>query len=205
MAFATKMCDALTRCRLIMAVALHMSLPGEPAAQVSPAFLSENAASLEAGEPIIEVHKGAPVTHVEAAIVIAAAARKIWDILVACDIAPDYVPNVVACRSLEIINNGASELFIQTVKPAFFIPAFEHVFRMDYEPYERIVISRASGPIRQLNSSWELIGRGDGTVLLTYVLDVDPGIPIPRMFVRQTLRRDLPKVLNAVRERAQAD
>jgi ribosome-associated toxin RatA of RatAB toxin-antitoxin module len=173
-------------------------------AQVSPEFLAANSQLLESGEVAIELEKDGPVTNVEAAIVVHADVRTIWDILVACEIAPEYVPNVLACRSLEVIDDGAAELFIQTVKPAFFIPAFEHVFRMDYTRYERIVISRVSGPIRELRSAWQLTERDDGAVLLGYTLAVDPGIPIPRLFVRQTLRRDLPKVLTAVRDRSQA-
>lgn len=172
-------------------------------AQVSEEFLSENTATLEAGEPALELTKGGPVTHVEAAIIIRASPQSIWDILVACDVAPEYVPNVLACRSLEVLNDGASELFIQTVKAALFV-TFEHVFRMDYEPLREIVISRVSGPIRRLESNWNLLPQPDNSVLLTYSLAVDPGIPIPRWFVRQTLRRDIPKVLGAVRERAVA-
>lgn len=173
-------------------------------AQVNADFLSEYSAALDAGEAALQLDKDGPVTHVDAAILVAADPTAIWDILVACEIAPEYVPNVVACRSLEVLDDGAAELFIQTVKPAFFIPAFEHVFRMDYEPYDRIVISRVSGPIRQLDSTWDLQLRDDGNVLLSYALDVDPGIPIPRLFVRQTLRRDLPRVLAAVRDRAES-
>jgi ribosome-associated toxin RatA of RatAB toxin-antitoxin module len=172
-------------------------------AQVSEAFLSEYSAELESGQPALELTKGGPVTHLEAASVIDAPPTAIWDILVACEIAPEYVPNVMSCRSIELLNDGAAELFIQTVKAALFV-TFEHVFRMDYEPHERIVISRVSGPIRRLDSIWELIPRSDGQVLLTYSLAVDPGIPIPRLFVRQTLRRDLPKVLAAVGQRATA-
>ncbi|MGD8322912.1 MAG: SRPBCC family protein, partial [Gammaproteobacteria bacterium] len=175
-----------------------------PKAQVSEAFLDEYAAALEAGEPVLELTKDGAVTHVETAIVIQASRQEIWNILVACEIAPEYVPNVVACRSIEVLDDGAAELFIQTVKPAFFIPSFEHVFRMDYSPLDRIIISRVSGPIRLLESSWGLVPRDDGSVLLTYTLTVDPGIPIPRIFVRQTLRRDLPKVLLAVQQRAAA-
>jgi len=175
----------------------------EPAAQVSAEFLQANATALAAGEPALELTRGGPVTNLEAAIVINASPSAIWDVLVACDVAPEYVPNVIACRSIDVINNGASELFIQTVKAALFV-TFEHVFRMDYEPFERIVITRVSGPIRQLDGTWELFPRDDGSVLLTYTLAVNPGIPIPRFFVRQTLRRDLPKVLTAVQQRATA-
>ena len=195
---------AIRRTRLThAAIAALLPLAGAQA-QVEPAFLQRNAETLAAGETALELEKAGPVSHVDAAIVIAADPRDIWDILVACEIAPEYVPNVVACSSLEVLDDGAAELFIQTVKPAFFIPAFEHVFRMDYTPYERIVIRRISGPIRRLDSTWHLQVRADGDVLVSYSLDVDPGIPIPRIFVRQTLRRDLPRVLNAVRDRAQA-
>jgi ribosome-associated toxin RatA of RatAB toxin-antitoxin module len=172
-------------------------------AQVSPEFLTKNAELIESRDVALELHKDGPITRAEAAILVAAGPQAIWDILVACEIAPQYVPNVVACSSLEVLDDGAAELFIQTVKPAFFIPSFEHVFRMDYKHYERIIITRASGPIRHLESAWILNVRDDGNVLVEYSLAVDPGIPIPRLFVRQTLRRDLPKVLAAVRERAE--
>lgn len=185
----------------VIATACLLSLAATAQAQVSDEFLSEYSETLAAGEPALKLTKGGRVTHVEAAIVIEASQKAIWDILIACDIAPEYVPNVVACRSLEVLDDGAAELFIQTVKAALFV-TFEHVFRMDYQPFSEIVISRVSGPIRRLESRWELIPRDAGSVLLTYTLAVDPGIPIPRWFVRQTLRRDLPKVLTAVRERS---
>ena len=188
---------------LSMAVSL-LAFCSTSRAQPDDQFIARHAAALNAGEVALELEKYGPVTHVDTAIVIDAEPQTIWDILVACEIAPDYVPNVVACRSLQIINEGRAELFIQTVKPAFFIPAFEHVFRMDYERWERIVISRVSGPIRQLNSTWNLEPRTDGSILLTYTLQVDPGIPIPRLFVRQTLRRDLPRVLEGIRTRAES-
>jgi len=200
------MADLRTRleCWLLTAVVVLASWTPSAGAQVSQKFIAQNAAQLASGEVAIELEKDGPITLVEAAIIVSSDPETIWDILVACEIAPEYVPNVVACRSLEVLDDGAAELFIQTVKPAFFIPAFEHVFRMDYMPYEQISISRVSGPIKHLSSAWHLVARDGGDVLLTYSLAVDPGIPIPRLFVRQTLRRDLPKVLLAVRERSEA-
>lgn len=163
-----------------------------------------DAAALERGDVVLQLRRDGRVTFVDAAILVDASPEEIWNILVACDIAPDYVPNVVACRSIDRINDGASELFIQTVKPVFFVPSFEHVFRMDYRPFERIDIHRVSGPIRQLDAIWWLRTRSDGKVLLVYALALDPGMPIPRVFVRATLRRDLPHVLEAISVRATA-
>lgn len=190
-------------CARALLAAILLSNAAALSAQVSDEFLEAFSAELDAGEPALELTKGGPVTHVAAAIVINAPSSAIWEVLVACDVAPEYVPNVVDCQSIEILNDGAAELFIQTVKAALWV-TFEHVFRMDYEPHARIIISRVSGPIRRLESTWELVPRADRSVLLTYSLAVDPGIPIPRWFVRQTLKRDLPKVLEAVRQRSMA-
>lgn len=141
---------------------------------------------------------------VKVATEVNAAPTAIWKVLRACQVAPEYVPNVVSCRSLEVIDDDRAELFIQTVKPAFFVPAFEHVFRLDYTPYTRIDVHRVSGPLAYLEGSWWLLPQANGRILLVYELALDPGLPLPRFFVRATLKRDLPKILQAVRDRAEA-
>ena len=141
---------------------------------------------------------------VKSATEIDAPAEAIWSILKDCQTAPEYVPNVVSCRSIEVVDAGRAELFIQTVKPAFFVPSFEHVFRLEYWPYSHIDLHRVSGPIALMEGAWWLVPQPTGKILLVYELKLDPGMPIPRFFVRATLKRDLPKVLAAVRERSEA-
>jgi ribosome-associated toxin RatA of RatAB toxin-antitoxin module len=146
-----------------------------------------------------------PLTaEVKLAVAVDAPAAVIWDVLKACEIAPEYVPNVVSCTRLEVLDGGRAELFEQTIKPAFFMPTFEHVFRLDYSPYTRIDVNRVSGPIAHMQGSWWLLPEGDGQILLVYELALDPGMPIPRFMVRATLKRDLPKLVAAVRDRAEA-
>ena len=128
----------------------------------------------------------------------------IWDVLTACEISPEYVPNVVSCKKLEELDGGRADLFVQTVKPIFFLPTFEHVFRLDYTPYTRIDVNRVSGPIAHMQGTWWLLPQENGRILLVYELALDPGMPIPRFMVRTTLKRDLPKVVGAVRKRAEA-
>jgi hypothetical protein len=141
---------------------------------------------------------------VKVAALVHAPPEAIWRVLIACDVSPEYVPNVVSCRSLEKLNGGASELFVQMIKAIFFLPTFEHVFRLDYMPYRRIDVHRVSGPLAQLEGSWWLLPQDDGATLLVYQMAVDPGMPVPRFFVRATMKRDLPRVIAAVRERAEA-
>ena len=163
--------------------------------------------AIAAREILVDTEKRSdrPLTvDVRLAAEIDASAAAIWDVLKACEVAPDYVPNVVSCKKLEEVDGGRAELFVQTVKPVFFMPTFEHVFRLDYVPYTRIDVNRVSGPIAHMQGSWWLLPQENGRVLLVYELALDPGMPIPRFIVRATLKRDLPKVVAAVRERAEA-
>jgi hypothetical protein len=157
----------------------------------------------------VVVHSGRaerPLTAlINVAVEIDAPPAAIWDVLTACQLAPQYVQNVVSCRTLEKVDDGAGELFVQVVKPAFFLPTFEHVFRLDYHPYRRIDVHRVSGPIAYMEGSWWLLPEPSGKILLVYRLELDPGIPVPRFFVRATLKRDVPRLLQAVRERAEAE
>jgi polyketide cyclase/dehydrase/lipid transport protein len=146
-----------------------------------------------------------PLTaEVKLAVEVDAPATAIWEVLKACEIAPEYVPNVQSCTKLEELDGGRADLFVQTIKPVFFLPTFEHVFRLDYTPYTRIDVNRVSGPIAHMHGTWWLVPEDNGRILLVYELELDPGMPIPRFLVRATLKRDLPKVITAVRDRAEA-
>jgi hypothetical protein len=185
---------------------LAACLCGYRAAAAEPDLSWIDRAALDAGTVLVVADRGErpQIVHVRVAAKVDAPATAIWNVLRACQIAPEYVPNVVSCRSLELVDGGSGELFVQTVKPAFFVPSFEHVFRLDYTPYSRIDVHRVSGPIAHMEGSWLLLPQNDGDILLLYELSLDPGIPVPRFFVRATLKRDLPRLLQAVRERAEA-
>ena len=104
---------------------------------------------------------------------------------------------------IESTANGASELFKQTVKPAFFLPRFDHVFELDYYPPDRVEVSHISGPIERLEGTWRLVNRPNGKIALLHSMTVNPAFPVPRFFVRNTLERDLPGVLEEIRRRAE--
>lgn len=193
--------SSLSRPRLLATLSLVAS---GAAADGEPSWVDR--AALERGEIAIDVPRDrpAPRVQVKVAALIDAAPAEIWDVLTACELAPDYVPNVVSCELLETLDGGRSELFVQVVKPAFFLPRFEHVFRLDYEPYERVEVRRVSGPIAFMAGTWELVPQPDGKTLLLYDLEVDPGMPAPRFWVRATMRRDLPRIVEAVRDLSEA-
>ncbi len=161
---------------------------------------------LDRGELQIETDSEGPLGRVTArvALTINAPPETIWDVLTACEIAPEYVPNVISCELLETIDEGRAQIFVQSIRAVFFLPRFEHVFRLDYQPYERMDVTRISGPLGDLQGFWLLVPQPDGAILLVHQLELDPGTPIPRFMVRGRLRRDLPRALEALRERSEA-
>jgi hypothetical protein len=142
-------------------------------------------------------------TRIDLTIAIDADRQTVWNLLTACEISPEYIPHVIDCSQIDTIANGASELFLQTVKPAFFLPKFEHVFRLDYFPLDRIEVSHVSGPIDRMEGSWRLIERPGKPMILAHSLTLKPGFPVPPLFVRNTLKKDLPTVLREIRSRAE--
>jgi ribosome-associated toxin RatA of RatAB toxin-antitoxin module len=160
--------------------------------------------ALEAGEVIEQTDKQGGTISIDTAVLVRASPEAIWEVLTACELGPEYVPNVVSCRSIEKVDGGRAEFFEQTVKPAFFLPRFEHVFRLDYDPYRRIDVHEVSGPIEYLEGSWWLLPEPPDRILLVYSLEVNPGFPIPRFVLRASLKRDVPRILRAVRDRAEA-
>jgi hypothetical protein len=77
------------------------------------------------------------------------------------------------------------------------------VFRLSYDPYTHIGVHRVSGPIDVLDGNWWLVPQADGSVLLVNELGIDIGLPLPRFLVRATMRREVPKMLLGIRDRAQ--
>lgn len=161
---------------------------------------------LATGATQVETESTGPLGEVTArvALIIDAPARTIWDVLTACEIAPEYVPNVRSCELLETLDDGRAQIFVQQIRAVFFLPSFEHVFRLDYQPYERVDVTRISGPLGSLEGFWVLLPQPDGRILLAHQLQLDPGTPIPRFLVRGRLRRDLPTALNALRDISEA-
>ena len=148
---------------------------------------------------------------IELAVRIDADWESIWQVVTACEISPEYVPHVRSCSAIDpesigepAITDSSVELFQQIVKPAFFLPKFEHVFRLEYFPPERIEVSHISGPLDRMEGLWRLIPAADGSMLVIQKLTVKPNFPVPRFFVRNTLERDMPPVLAEIRRRAEA-
>lgn len=161
-------------------------------------------ATLDRGEvQSLAEHTDHGVVHMRFAVKVSAPVTRVWDVLKDCPSSAQYTPNIVSCRSLEVLDNGRAERFTQTIKIAFFLPSFDHEFRLDYDPYSHIGVHRISGPIDTLDGDWWLVPQADGAIFLVNELALDIGLPVPRFIVRATMRREIPKMLIGIRNRAQ--
>ncbi len=160
---------------------------------------------LLAGEILVHVdNAGRFRGHVQAAIAIKASPEAIWQVVTDCDKAPEFVPGVLSCERLKVLEPGRVELFRQIVKYSWYLPRLEYEFRLEYFPYQQMNFRRVKGSLRRLDGTWWLEALDAQTTLVFYSVDLDPGFLIPKFLVRQALSKDLPKVLAALRERVRA-
>jgi hypothetical protein len=131
-------------------------------------------------------------------------ARKevVGSLITNCAEALKLVPGLVGCEVLETAPDNSWQRIRQVVDYSWYVRklTYEVVMRPD-KPVE-VSIERVSGDLRAMKASWSLESDGDYTVA-HYAIDLAPGFWVPQWLVRVALRRDLPKMLRALRTRAE--
>ncbi len=153
----------------------------------------EVAVSLDAGE-----QSGSAAASVR----IHAPPEVVWRLITSCAEALHLIPGLVACKVLETAPDRSWQLIRQVIDYSWYIPELTYEFRASYEEPSRISIERISGDLRTLRGSWVLQSDGDYTIA-HYTVALAPGFWVPHWLVRAVLRHDLPKMLRALRDRAE--
>ncbi len=158
---------------------------------------------LGAGEVVVQSDKVEGKRRVEAAIVIQQTTEDIWQVMLDCDKAPEFVPNMQRCEILEQADDNSWEIIEHQVKYGWLAPKTVYQFRADYVPQQKIHFERISGDLKHLEGDWMLQPIADlkGHVLVTYSVFIDPGFLVPGFISRSALRDDLPKVMLSLRDR----
>jgi hypothetical protein len=126
----------------------------------------------------------------------------VWSLITSCAEALHLVPGLVACDVLETAQNRSWQRIRHVLDYSWYVPKLTYEIRATYDRPTRVSIERVSGDLRVLKGSWVLQGDGDYTIA-HYAVDLAPGFWVPRWIVRAALRRDLPKMLRALRARAE--
>ena len=112
------------------------------------------------------------------------------------------VPGLTACDVLETAPDGSWQRIRHVLNYSWYVPRLTYELFARYDKRTHVAMERSSGDLKTLKVSWTLRSEGDDTIA-EYVVDLAPGFWVPRWMVRVALRHDLPKMLRALRARAE--
>ena len=137
-----------------------------------------------------------------ATITIRARREVVWSLITSCAEALHLLPGLIACDVIETAPDRSWQRIRHVLDYSWYVPKLTYEFRASYDHPSRISIERLSGDLRVLRASWSFQEDGDFTVA-HYTVDLATGFWVPHWIVRAALRRDLPKMLRALRSRAE--
>jgi Polyketide cyclase / dehydrase and lipid transport len=181
---------------------LLIALPFAAAAAV-PASLAQDAAQHGDIEVRVFLDPAAQSGNANATVRIHARREVVWSLITSCPESVALVPGLVACEVLETAPDRSWQRIRHVMNYSWFVPKLSYEIRASYDQPSRVSIERISGDLRILRGSWVLNSDGDYT-LAHYAVDLAPGFWVPQWIVRSALRHDLPKMLRALRSRAEA-
>ena len=126
----------------------------------------------------------------------------VWALITNCAEALKLVPGLVRCEVLETATDESWERIRHVLDYAWYVKKVTYDVRATYDKPTEVSIERVSGDLKTLKVSWRLISDGDYTVA-HYAIDLAPGFWVPQWLVRVVLMRDLPRMLRALRTRAE--
>jgi hypothetical protein len=126
----------------------------------------------------------------------------VWSLITSCPEELKLVPGLVGCEVLETAPDRSWQRIRHVMNYSWFMPRLTFEVRASYDRPSRVSIERVSGDLLILRGSWVLQIDGDYTVA-HYTVALAPGFWVPQWTVRAALRRDLPKMLRAMRTRAE--
>jgi hypothetical protein len=126
----------------------------------------------------------------------------VWSLITSCPESVRMVPGLEICDVLETAPDQSWQRIRQVMNYSWYVPKLTYLLRATYDPPSKVSIERISGDLRTLRGTWELKSDGDYTIA-HYTVDLAPGFWVPNWIVRTALRKDLPRMLRALRSRAE--
>ena len=167
---------------------------------------AKDEARLARGEVAVEVapDPGRSSGLIHAAVdVPAAAADKVWAIILDCAQAPRLLRFVKTCRVVEADPASAWDVREQTIDYGFLLPPVRIRFRSDYEAQRRIEFHCVAGSqVKVCDGEWRLEPGPGGTVRVIYDTAILSPYPVPAFLARGILGADIARGLRALRREA---
>ncbi|MDE2304675.1 MAG: SRPBCC family protein [Gammaproteobacteria bacterium] len=170
------------------------------ACAIGPARASPAGPAPSLAVEAIDAGRGAAVS---AAIRVRAPPDALWRVLTSCAEALRVVPRLRACVVQRSAADGSWQQIREVVGWSWYLPQVSYVVRADYRAHTSIEFAQISGDLALLRGRWLLQRDGSETVA-HYSFEVVPRFWVPGWLLRLELRRDLPRMLQALRERAES-
>ena len=132
-----------------------------------------------------------------------ASRETVWSLITSCPESVRIVPGLESCDVLETAPDQSWQRIRQVMNYSWLMPKVTYVIRASYDPPTRVAVERMSGDLRTLRGTWDLQSDGAYTIA-HYMVELAPGFWVPHWIVRSALRKDLPRMLRALRTRAEA-
>ena len=143
---------------------------------------------------------------INSSVQIHAPPEKVWAVLVDCARAPSYVPGLKKCEILEQAADKSWDIRRHTNKLSIFLPTIKSEFKCDYNFPESISFKSTGGDIRTNSGTWTLTPYAAGTkTIVTYQAHVASKTIIPDKTIRKALKKNIPKVMRALRDEVMDD
>jgi Polyketide cyclase / dehydrase and lipid transport len=184
--------------RTLFILAVFLATPAAQAANLAAEATSGNDIQISVSLDPAEQSGSASAT-----VRIHANRETVWSLITSCPESLRMVPGLEGCDVLETAQDQSWQRIRHIMNYSWYVPKLTYVLRATYDPPSKVSIERISGDLRTLRGSWELQNDGDYTIA-HYMVDLAPGFWVPKWIVRTALRKDLPKMLGALRSRAEA-
>jgi hypothetical protein len=167
------------------------------------ANLAEEAAQSGDIDLAVSLGPGEQSGNARGTVRIHASRETVWSLITSCPESVRIVPGLEACDVLETAADQSWQRIRQVMNYSWLMPKVTYVIRASYDPPTRVAVERMSGDLRTLRGTWDLQSDGAYTIA-HYMVELAPGFWVPHWIVRSALRKDLPRMLRALRARAEA-
>ncbi len=194
------------------AVSAQSSVDQNRIHQLSPISITSEEFKLadlpDGRQPLVTIDSLPDSPHLELSAVIRVAAPPalVWDILVDCREALKYVPDIRECEVLQSgvdLQGNVFDITRHRIKPYFFLPGVNSIFRANYYRPHQIEFYRQGGDLEFFRGNWRFFEIDANETLLHYQATVDLHKRLSPQSELRTLRRNLPKMLKRLRRQAE--
>ena len=163
---------------------------------------AEQIAKLASGGALVAVNPddGEGDGHIEAAIDIPAPPSRVFAVMLDCEQAMKFLPNLKSCKILQRSADGLTDVREHRSAWLSILPEMVSVFRSTYVKDREIRFEKAGGDFRYMKGSWKLepIQNGAATRVF-YDAHIGMNAPVPAFLIRSALEQDVPKLLNGLK------